>query len=120
MKIVYALIAAVALTGCATNKSLYDWGGYDGLLYQSYKKPENVGENMQKLEAHILNVEQGKGKVAPGLYADLGTLFLQAGNREKALANFKKERDLWPESAGLMDAMIKSVQAAKPAQETKS
>jgi hypothetical protein len=120
MKIVYTLIAAVALTGCATNRSLYDWGGYDSLLYQSYKKPENVAENMQKLEAHILKVEQGKGKVAPGLYADLGTLFLQAGNRQKALANFQKERDLWPESAGLMDAMIKNVQAAKRAQETKS
>ena len=120
MKIVLALIAAAALTGCATNNSLYDWGGYDALLYQSYKKPENVAQNRQKLEAHIFAVEQGRGKVAPGLYADLGTLFLQAGDREKALSNFRKERDLWPESAGLMDAMIKNLQAAKPAQETKS
>lgn len=120
MKIIYAMAAALALSGCATNKSMYDWGGYDSLLYQSYKRPENVAENMHKLEAHILKLEQGKGKVAPGLYADLGTLFLQAGNREKALANFQKERDLWPESAGLMDAMIRNLQGAKPAQESKS
>jgi hypothetical protein len=120
MKLVYALVAALALTGCATNNSLYDWGGYDALLYQSYKKPEQLAANMVKLEAHIQKTEQSGRKVAPGLYADLGTMFLQAGDRAKAAANYRKERALWPESAGLMDAMIRNVETPKPPQEAKS
>ncbi|HEY0490525.1 MAG TPA: DUF4810 domain-containing protein [Telluria sp.] len=118
MKIVYALIACAVLSGCATNKGLYDWSGYSGLLYQSYKDPAKIAENMHKLEANILKAEQSGAKVAPGLYADLGTMLLQSGDRDKAVINFQKERALWPESAVLMDAMIKNIQPVK--QESKS
>lgn len=120
MKIVYAAIAALALTGCAAKQGLYDWGGYDGLLYQSYKEPGTVADNMHKLEAHIQGLEQRNQKVAPGLYADLGTLYLQAGNKEKAQACYRKERDLWPESKGLMDALLNNAAMNPPAKEAKS
>lgn len=120
MKISYLAAVALVLSGCASKSPpLYEWGGYDALLYRSYKEPSTVEANVQKLEAHVLKLEMAKQKVAPGLYADLGTMFLQAGNREKALANFAKERDAWPESKGLMDAMIKSAQA-NAKQEVKS
>ena len=118
MRLVYMMALACALGGCAS-KGLYDWGGYDAMLYDSYKDPAKVGANMQKLEAHIRKLEQGKQKVPPGLYADLGTLQLQAGDKEKARGNFRKERELWPESAGLMDALINNGAMPK-AQETKS
>jgi hypothetical protein len=109
MKIFYIAAMAVALVGCASkNSQMYDWGGYDVLLYRSYKEPATIDATMQKLEAHVLALESRKQKVAPGMYADLGTMYLQAGNREKALINFAKERDAWPESRGLMDAMIKT------------
>ena len=35
MRLVYATLCALALTGCATNKGLYEWGGYDAVLYNS-------------------------------------------------------------------------------------
>jgi hypothetical protein len=76
------------------------------VLYNSYKDPTTVVDNMHKLELHIQKLEQSKQKVPPGLYADLGTMYLQAGDKEKAKANFIKERDTWPESVGLMDALI--------------
>lgn len=120
MRICYVLALALGLTGCATNNGLYDWGGYNGLLYQSYKVPAETPAQMQKLETHIQGLEQRKQKVAPGLYADLGTMYLQAGNREKALANYRKEREEWPESATLMDAMIKNFEAQKSTKEAKS
>lgn len=120
MKIVYAAIAALALTGCAAKQGLYDWGGYDGLLYQSYKEPATVAANMHKLEAHIQALEQHNQKVAPGLYADLGTLYLQAGDKEKAQACYRKERDLWPESKGLMDALLNNAAMNTAAKEAKS
>lgn len=120
MKLVYALVACAVLSGCATNKGLYDWSGYSGLLYQSYQDPAKAAENMRTLEANILKAEQAGLKVAPGLYADLGTMLLQSGDRDKALINYRKERALWPESAVLMDAMIKNIQPATTKQEAKS
>jgi hypothetical protein len=100
------LFAAIAVSGCAAKGGLYNWGGYDGMLYGSYKDPTTVGANMQKLESHIQKLEQAKQKVPPGLYADLGTMQLQAGDKDKARANFLRERESWPESAALMDALI--------------
>lgn len=111
---------ALLLAGCAVKTGLYDWGGYDGLLYQSYKEPATAAANMHKLEAHIRQLEQRQQKVPPGLYADLGTMYLQAGDKEKAQANFMKERELWPESRVLMDALLKHVVTTNAAAEAKS
>ena len=116
MKKIIILAALLGLTGCATNRGLYDWGGYDALLYESYKDPAGVPKNMQALAAHIGALEKGGQRVAPGLHADLGTMLLQAGDRDGALSNFRRERELWPESAVVMDAMIKNLEAKKGAQ----
>jgi hypothetical protein len=110
MKKLMTVAAMLALTGCATNTGLYEWGGYDALLYQSYKKPAELPKNMQALATHIAALEKGGKRVAPGLHADLGTLQLQAGDKNGALSNFRRERELWPESAVLMDAMIKTLE----------
>ena len=66
-------------------------------------------EFRQGLELHIAKMEQSQQKTAPGLYAELGTLYLQAGDSTKAVAMYTKERDAWPESKGLMDALINNV-----------
>jgi len=116
MKKIIILAALLGLTGCATNRGLYDWGGYDALLYESYKDPAGVPKNMQALAAHIGALEKGGQRVAPGLHADLGTMLLQAGDKDGALSNFRRERELWPESAVVMDAMIKNLEAKKGAQ----
>jgi hypothetical protein len=114
MKKLLTVAAVLALTGCATNTGMYEWGGYDALLYQSYKKPAELPKNMQTLATHIAMLEKGGKRVAPGLHADLGTMQLQAGDKAGALSNFRRERELWPESAVLMDAMIKTLENNKP------
>jgi hypothetical protein len=113
MKKILIAAALLALAGCATNRGLYEWGGYDGLLYQSYKNPDTAGKSRESLAAHIAVLEKGGKRVAPGLYADLGTLLLQSGDKAGALSNFRRERELWPESAVLMDAMIKNLETTK-------
>ncbi len=120
MKSIIVLLALLVLSGCATQRSLYDWGGYNGMLYESYKKPETTAANLQKLQEHVTKLEKGTLKVAPGLYADLGTLYLQAGDRDRAVENYRKERAAWPESAGLMDALIKNLTSPKTAPEAKT
>ena len=54
-------------------------------------------------------MEQSQQKIAPGLYAELGTLYLQAGDSTKAVAMYAKEREAWPESRYLMDSLINNV-----------
>ena len=54
--------------------------------------------------------------VAPGLYAELGTLYLQGGDNARAIVFYTKERDAWPESRTLMDGLIQHAgQAGAPA-----
>jgi hypothetical protein len=118
MRFLLIAMAAATLTGCATNATLYQWGNYDAMLYQSYKNPEKSRDLQTGLETHIANMESSKQKVAPGLYAELGTLYMQAGDTSRAVSMYTKERDAWPESRGLMDALIVNIsktQNTKPA-----
>ena len=117
MKLLSIALFSLAVTGCAHQPSIYQWGGYDAMLYRSYKNPEKAAELRDGLELHITKMEQSKQKVAPGLYAELGTMYLQGGDSVKAVSMYTKERDAWPESKGLMEALIANVgnrTAAKP------
>ncbi|MGE5622651.1 MAG: DUF4810 domain-containing protein, partial [Bacillota bacterium] len=77
---------------------MYQWGGYEPMLYQGYKAPEKMEVMKVKLQEHIAALEKSNQKVAPGLYAELGTLYLQTGAQDKAIAMYMRERDTWPES----------------------
>ena len=99
---------AIALSGCATN--LYQWGSYENQLYQQYKDPSQAESVRLALEEHIRQVELSKQKVAPGLYAELGTFYLEAGDPQSAIRYYEFERDAWPESQVLMNAMIQNLQ----------
>lgn len=109
MRAVAVVFLGALAAGCAS-PSLYDWGNYDSLLYQSYKSPAAAADLKASLEARIAAADQagesGLRRVPPGIYAELGTLYLQEGDAEKALALYRREREAWPESRGLMDAMI--------------
>ena len=100
------LAAVVLLSGCANRNQLYSWGGYDGLLYQQYKDTTKASEMRTQLEAHVAQLEKNKQKVAPGIYAEIGTLYLQANDRTKAIDYYQREATAWPESEGMMNAMV--------------
>ena len=104
-----ALSALCFLTGCAS-QGLYQWGGYDQALYAGYKDTTKMEALRFTLESHLGEMEKSKQKVAPGLYAELGTLYLQAGATDKAVGYYSKERDAWPESQNLMTSMIQNLE----------
>lgn len=108
------LLAGLGLAGCAAPRA-YDWGKYDELLYQSYKDVTRTEAMRVGLEQHVSALEGRGQKVAPGLYAELGTLYLQAGDTGRAIELYGKERTAWPESKGLMDVMIASLERRRPA-----
>ncbi len=109
LRLLLILPIVMALGGCAT-PTLYQWGGYEEALYAGYKDPTKMEALRLKLEAHIAEMEKSAQKVAPGLYAELGTLYLQAGSSDKAVAMYSRERDTWPESRGLMNMMIQNLE----------
>ena len=80
------------------------------MLYASYKDPTKAEDMRVYLTSQISEAERRNQKVPPGLYAELGTLYLQVGDNDKALGLYAKERNTWPESRGMMDAMIKTLE----------
>lgn len=111
MKLLLAVLApsVIALGGCVTSGA-YNWGSYDELLYQSYKDVTRTETMRLELEQHLTALEKRDQRVAPGLYAELGTLYLQAGDTSRAVQFYEKERATWPASEGLMTAMIANLE----------
>jgi len=101
-----SIIFAALIAGGCVPTPLYKWGGYESNLYAGYKDQTKMEELKVGLEAHISAMNTSGQKVAPGLYAELGTLYLQSGDSIKARGMYASERDAWPESKGFMEAMI--------------
>lgn len=114
MKLVALALTAFALCGCVAPPK-YNWGGYDSMLYAGYKDPTKMEEMKLGLERHIAAMDKSGQKIAPGLLAELGTLYLQSGSSNKAILMYTRERDTWPESKGLMTAMIKNLERREKA-----
>jgi len=95
------------LSACAPT-SRFEWGGYEQALYAYTQNPENRGVYKTSLEQAI---ERGKRRdaVAPGMYAELGYLYLEEGEADLAVQNFQQERALFPESAVFMDRVIQQL-----------
>lgn len=105
MKSLFLMLCAVTLlAGCSHGR--YDWGGYNSYLYSYYESPQTAEEFRGALEYHIQRLD-GMGKAPPpGLYAELGTLYLEAGDTQTAIDYYQKEQDAWPESQHLMTSLI--------------
>jgi len=109
-----AVVATALLGGCAHRGGLYAWGGYDQLLYQAYKNPGDALVAQQELQAHIASLEASHTKVPPGLYAEVGTFCLQAGDRACAARQYEKEAQAWPESRPLMTTLVAHIDRPLP------
>lgn len=109
--------AILLMSGCVTQpKPLYVYGDYSSLYYASKKEPspESALKLQQSIEKAIQNVNgSSSGRVAPGMYANLGYMYLKAGKNDEAIVNFQKEKLIYPESAHFMNRMIQKVKIAQ-------
>ncbi len=115
---VMGLICTMMLSGCAPS-GLYYWGDYETSLFERY-----VENNPQHTDAYLsqtlLEAEQQHRKVPPGVYADYGFLLYSRGDKAGAIANFQKERSLYPESLALMNKLIERIQQQEKSAEASS
>lgn len=102
------VLLGLGLSGCA-QKSIYAWGPYEDGLYESYKYPDRMETFLKRLETHVIKASQDGQKVPPGVYSEMATIYLQAGNSVKAIELYEKEGLEWPESRRLMQALVASV-----------
>lgn len=106
-------LGAALLTGCVQmppHPTGFYWGNYSRSLYEYKQAP-----GASTLEAHrntlldiIARVDASKGqhKVPPGIYAELGKLELDRGDKASAVKWFQQEAAHFPESAALMKTLI--------------
>lgn len=105
-KLAVALLALSA-AACAPT-TMYHWRGYDAALYAHYRNPTDRGPWLEALQTAILEAETQGLQVPPGLYAEYGYALLEDGKAQEAVGYFKKEKEKWPESAVLMEKMIRN------------
>ena len=102
IKLTCLALFALLLAGCNqpdTPRSLYYWDGtYNNALYTYLNEGGDVNEQISHLENLVQTSIQKGYKVAPGLYAHLGLLYLNNGNLGVANVNFDKEVENFPES----------------------
>ena len=113
---------AILLVGCGNAggpRSLYYWDGtYSSSLYSYLNEDGDATEQISRLENLVQTSTQRGYKVAPGLYAHLGLLYLNNGNLGAANANFDKEVENFPESREFIN-FIKGSKNLTPKKQSK-
>lgn len=105
------MIAAAAMTGCATTgNSLYSWGSYEKDLYRYYLQADKRPEVVHDYLDFIAKLESRNQRPAPGLYAEAGTFLLLQGRPQEAIVYYDKEQQAWPESQYFMGKLIENLQ----------
>lgn len=114
-KKVMCFAIAMSLTACAS-PSRFEWGNYENSLYAYSKTPE-AREAYRKSLADAIERGESSDRLAPGLHAELGYLFLEDNNNADAVASFQKEMAAFPESREFLQALVARLNgsAAQPA-----
>jgi hypothetical protein len=103
-----SLIIATAsvLAACAsTPRANFYWGSYESSLFAYSKKPDRLPAYKKSLEDAVAR-GRSKNMMAPGLLAELGYVYLEEGDTNKALALFEEEMSRFPESKTFMSTVI--------------
>ncbi|MEG0948371.1 MAG: DUF4810 domain-containing protein [Bacteroidales bacterium] len=111
MKLFYAL-TLLLFTACTTTQNLYSWYDYADKTYKYEKKqtPESLEQLLAEYDKIIRKQRGIRLMVPPGICAEKGYLLVMAGKKEEGIAFFKKEIELYPESAVYIERIIKQVE----------
>jgi hypothetical protein len=101
------LLAILSLSGCAA-PTMYSWGGYQELIYESYAEPGALPPETQilKLEEDYQKAQATHKRVPPGWHAHLGYLYAQTGKLDQAETSLLAEKSAYPESTVMVDTLL--------------
>jgi hypothetical protein len=106
-----SFITVLFFSGCT--RTFYDWGDYESDLYDYYKSPEKKAEFKAALGTFLQEAEKSKSRVPPGMYAEYGYLQYSFQEYDGAIESYSKEKELFPESAYLMNILIDNIKRLK-------
>ena len=105
-----ASLLIVTLTGCAGNPSLYRWGVYEDLIYQSYRGESDPLTDAARLAEDVARTDAEGLAVPPGGHAHLGYLYYNQGDLGLARTHFDRELRLYPESASFINGILRRME----------
>ncbi len=88
---------------------MYEYSNYSETYYQLKQTgdAENTAKWKTSLEESIEKSNARAIRVPPGIYANLGYLYLKVNDTQKAISFFEAEKTLYPEAGVFMDNLIK-------------
>jgi hypothetical protein len=110
----FILVGAVLAVSACAPASRFEWGTYENALYAYSKTPEAKEVYRSSLVAALRNGE-ASNRVAPGLNAELGYLYMEEGRTAEAIQYFEAEKRLFPESNRFMDQVITRLRSGEAA-----
>lgn len=116
MRKIFLLPLVVLLAACGTSQQpLYHWGKYPDTVYQGMQGKKSPDQQVAELEQYLEQAKSEDKAVAPGVYAQLGMLYVEMGRGELAAKAFNEEKARFPESAQFMDFLLKNKSANRGA-----
>lgn len=108
-------VMALLISGCSGKKPMYEYSNYSQSYYQLKQTgdAESTSNWKTSLEESIEKSNALAIRVPPGIYANLGYLYLKVNDTQKAISFFKAEKALYPESGVFMDNLIKKAELMK-------
>ena len=117
------LISGILFLGaCSTTKSIYYWGDYSESAYELKAEPtaESLSSHKKVLQ-EIINKAQSKNRrIPPGIYMELAKLEIEANNPVVARQLLLQEKSLFPESATMVEAVLKMIDGKESLNENNS
>lgn len=94
---------------------MYEYSNYSESYYQlkQTEDAESTARWKTSLEDSIEKSNALAIRVPPGIYANLGYLYLKINDSKQAISFFKMEKALYPESGVFMDNLIKKAELMK-------
>ena len=105
-------IMGFIISGCSGKKPMYEYSNYSETYYQLKQNgdAESSAKWKTSLEESIAKSNARAIRVPPGIYANLGYLYLKVNDIKKAISFFEAEKALYPEASMFMDNLIKKAE----------
>lgn len=102
-----AITSVFLLSGCQSTK--YEWNNYSDHMYDYYSEKIDDQTYMDFLLSAEKQAKNSNKKLGPGMYAEIGTMYMRMGKRDTAIQYYKQEAEAWPESKEFMTALVEGI-----------